>query len=181
MKKADTFFMGSRGGVKYCRRRCCFWTVGQDPPCNRYIHLSRYPVCKTIVVGWGLPHRADTTAGTNAEKLRRSAPSPRGGGAGTPMKKADAFFMGSRGGVKYCRRCCFWTVGQDPPYNRYIHLPRYPVCKVVVVTPHPPNPRKKTIDLFPNQAKAYVFWNLYPCPHPGPPPRGREPFCGRFK
>ena len=40
---------------------------------------------------------------------------------------------------------------------------------------------KGTIDLFPNQAKAYVFWNLYPCPHPGPPPRGREPFCGRFK
>ena len=37
------------------------------------------------------------------------------------------------------------------------------------------------LDLFPNQAKAYVFWNLYPCPHPGPPPRGREPFCGRFK
>ena len=37
------------------------------------------------------------------------------------------------------------------------------------------------IDLFPNQAKAYVFWNLYPCPHPSPPLRGREPFCGRFK
>ena len=38
-----------------------------------------------------------------------------------------------------------------------------------------------SLDLFPNQAKAYVFWNLYPCPHPSPPPRGREPFCGRFK
>ena len=42
-------------------------------------------------------------------------------------------------------------------------------------------PRYAKIDLFPNQAKAYVFWNLYPCPHPSPPPRGREPFCGRFK
>ena len=37
------------------------------------------------------------------------------------------------------------------------------------------------VDLFPNQTKAYVFWNLYPCPHPGPAPRGREPFCGEFK
>ena len=37
------------------------------------------------------------------------------------------------------------------------------------------------VDLFPKQAKAYVFWNLYPCPHPSPPPRGREPLCGRFK
>ena len=37
----------------------------------------------------------------------------------------------------------------------------------------------QALGLFPNQAKAYVFWNLYPCP--SPPPRGREPFCGRFK
>ena len=44
------------GGVKYCRRRCCFWTVGQDPPYNRYIHLPRYPVCKNIAVGWVLTH-----------------------------------------------------------------------------------------------------------------------------
>ena len=36
------------------------------------------------------------------------------------------------------------------------------------------------LDLFPNQAKVYVFSNLYPCPHPNPPPRGREPLCGRF-
>ena len=37
----------------------------------------------------------------------------------------------------------------------------------------------QALGLFPNQAKTYVFWNLYPCP--SPPPRGRESFCGRFK
>ena len=40
---------------------------------------------------------------------------------------------------------------------------------------------EQVLGLFPNHAKAYVFWNLNLCPHPGPPPRGREPFCGRFK
>ena len=43
-----------------------------------------FPAILYVNVGWGLPHRADMTAGTNAEKLRRSAPSPRGGGAGNP-------------------------------------------------------------------------------------------------
>ena len=28
------------------------------------------------------------------------------------------------------------------------------------------------VDLFPNQAKVYVFSNLYPCPHPNPPHGG---------
>ena len=41
-------------------------------------------------------------------------------------------------------------------------------------------PLATLLDLFPNQAKVYVFSNLYPCPHPNPPPRGREPLCGRF-
>ena len=34
-----------------------------------------------------------------AAKNHRYAPSPRGGGLRLPLKKADAFFMGTRGGV----------------------------------------------------------------------------------
>ena len=30
----------------------------------------------------------------------------------------------------------------------------------------------RLLDLFPNQAKAYVFWNLYPCPTPALPHGG---------
>ena len=66
-----------------------------------------------------------------------------------------------------------------------IHEPRYRVCQRShgshAALPRIKNkqPRKdtrqnhqKTLDLFPNQAKAYVFWNLYPCPHSSPPPTG---------
>ena len=75
-----------------------------------------FPATLYVNVGWGLPHRADATAGTTArtfaglphppvglEQLARSATSicsrNERKGRGLPTKNAAAFFVGTRGGV----------------------------------------------------------------------------------
>ena len=57
-----------------------------------------FPATLYVNVGWGLPHRADATAGTNVQNPA-ILPLPLWGRVGLPMKKASAFFMGTRGGV----------------------------------------------------------------------------------
>ena len=59
--------------------------------------------------------------GNHRQNTRQSAPSPRGGGSGAPMKKADAFFMGTRGGGSKHPASAANTI--------YIHLSALPVCK----------------------------------------------------
>ena len=81
-----------------------------------YIHPSAQPVCK--------PETKPATIHPPPPGYPPDSPLPRGGGSGLPMKKAVAFFMGTRGG------------GSKPAAQRqnHLHTPKRPTC----MYSHPP-------------------------------------------
>ena len=95
-EKGVRLFHGNPGWGYWRYARCLY----KQPSCraNPVSFTYTFPATLYVNVGWGLPHRADATAGTNVQNPA-ILPLPLWGRVGLPMKKASAFFMGTRGGV----------------------------------------------------------------------------------
>ena len=114
MKKADAFFMGPRGGgsklaasattnTTPCHTPPPETATNAPPPSQKNKPLSLRDTqrsCEARERGWGegLNPNEQTKPASSPATLANMPPSPCGGGDRDPMKKADAFFMGTRGG-----------------------------------------------------------------------------------